>query len=1308
MAIKYLAGKRIEGLTADTKPPNAEEGSIYKDIETGEEFRMESTVWQPKPSGGANNLDQLTDVDTATDTPDDNDVLTYSASGSKWVPAAPPGAGGGEANTVTNVGTGEGTLAKAKVGVDIPLKSLKQGTDIVLTNNTNDVTIDTGSNVLTTSNTKTLTNKTFDADGTGNSITNIENADIKAAAGIAKSKLAALNIVNADVDASAAIVTSKLADSANFILKTLDNAFGTHYFDITKMTAPSNPGANDIRVYVDTSDTHLKIRNNAGTVIDLHTLGTGTVTASSTDTFTNKTFNADGTGNSITNIENADIKSAAGIVYSKLSLSNSILNADVNSSAAIAYSKLALTGSILNADINASAAIAYSKLALTGSIVNADVDASAAIAKSKLAALAIVNADVDAAAAIVTSKLADSANFILKTLDNAFGAHYQDFTKMTAPGNPGANDVRLYVDTADTHLKLKTSGGTVIDLHSAGGSGAPTGASYLTLGTDGTLSAERVLTAGTDIGFTDGGAGSTLTIAAGSNVLNTTNSKTVTTKTMDAKDNVFINLTPETFNMWKVSSTYYASNNRTGAITSNSSFATLINAVITSVTAGVPITIELMDGDFDLAAELTIATTRIGNITIKGQGMGKTNIVITSAWNGASSGAPAMRIGAFQTIAAGVTGTLTANCNAKAETCTMSTGDSAKFAVGDYVMLTSTANWSSAPDTITKKAEIHRVDAVNTGTGVVTFDVPVWDSYTTATTAVLYKLSNFLKNITLEGFTIKPGSGLTVTNGVVFCEIRAVDNLKIKDVEVIDPITNYGGCLNARTCLNSEITGCVIRMTAANTFNTQYGIVVGNCSQNVTVSNCFSYGRWEHPFEAGNSANGTDDRGVGRGINFTNCFASGSNTASFDTHGDAEMINFNNCTALGTTKTNGTIGFQIRSRKSVFNTCIAKGAKTKGFYIAGDADDCQLINCIADGCGNDGITLSDDYNGVKRTRIIGGSFINNGNHGIRIVTDCNYTSVIGANIQGSGDKGIYIADSDRHIITGCVINNNTNQGIYFDDSSAQSNSIISNNNIEGNGSGTIVFGSTTLTNATCYANAGVTNSNFPSSMDIRRNFVEIFDDFMGLASGNFIVLTTGTQSGVSASFATDDTNVFGFAQLDPGNTSTGRAGLYTGVTSSLFPIGSGLTTFIAKVKFPILSTSGQRYSAGFGFMDGVSLAASADAIMFLYDEVSSANWKVVTVSNSVSTGTVLASSTTVVADTWYELKIVINPAASSVAFYVNNTQVTNSPITSNIPTGVTRATGVGAYLLKSVGSTSRVSNVDYMGANVVLTTPRSI
>ena len=45
---------------------------------------------------------------------------------------------------------------------------------------------------LIDSRTKTLLNTTIDADGTGNSITNIENADIKASAGIDHSKLSSL------------------------------------------------------------------------------------------------------------------------------------------------------------------------------------------------------------------------------------------------------------------------------------------------------------------------------------------------------------------------------------------------------------------------------------------------------------------------------------------------------------------------------------------------------------------------------------------------------------------------------------------------------------------------------------------------------------------------------------------------------------------------------------------------------------------------------------------------------------------------------------------------------------------------------------------------------------------------------------------------------------------------------------------------------------------------------------------------------------------------------------------------------------
>ena len=74
-----------------------------------------------------------------------------------------------------------------------------------------------------------------------------------------------------------------------------------------------------------TGNTAVNLISGSGTFV-LNTSGTITapngtdtlVGKATTDTFTNKTFDADGTGNSITNIENADIKSGANIARNKL------------------------------------------------------------------------------------------------------------------------------------------------------------------------------------------------------------------------------------------------------------------------------------------------------------------------------------------------------------------------------------------------------------------------------------------------------------------------------------------------------------------------------------------------------------------------------------------------------------------------------------------------------------------------------------------------------------------------------------------------------------------------------------------------------------------------------------------------------------------------------------------------------------------------------------------------------------------------------------------------------------------------------
>tara|TARA_R100000388_G_scaffold24140_1_gene18431 strand:+ start:5169 stop:6365 length:1197 start_codon:yes stop_codon:yes gene_type:complete len=72
---------------------------------------------------------------------------------------------------------------------------------------------------VTASSTTTFTNKTFDANGTGNSISNIENADISASAAIAFSKMENLTINRALISDSNGdvVVSNVLADEINYL-----------------------------------------------------------------------------------------------------------------------------------------------------------------------------------------------------------------------------------------------------------------------------------------------------------------------------------------------------------------------------------------------------------------------------------------------------------------------------------------------------------------------------------------------------------------------------------------------------------------------------------------------------------------------------------------------------------------------------------------------------------------------------------------------------------------------------------------------------------------------------------------------------------------------------------------------------------------------------------------------------------------------------------------------------------------------------------------------------------------------------------
>jgi len=97
------------------------------------------------------------DIDE-TDTPTDTQVLTFASAKDQW--DAQDAGGGGEANTSSNSGAGDG-WALAKSGVDLPFKSLIVTSPITVTVNANDLTL---TFVVTTT-----------IDMVGNDLDNIQN-----------------------------------------------------------------------------------------------------------------------------------------------------------------------------------------------------------------------------------------------------------------------------------------------------------------------------------------------------------------------------------------------------------------------------------------------------------------------------------------------------------------------------------------------------------------------------------------------------------------------------------------------------------------------------------------------------------------------------------------------------------------------------------------------------------------------------------------------------------------------------------------------------------------------------------------------------------------------------------------------------------------------------------------------------------------------------------------------------------------------------------------------------------------------------
>jgi hypothetical protein len=187
--------------------------------------------------------------------------------------------------------------------------------------NTGALTLPTSTDTLVgRATTDTLTNKTFDANGTGNSLSNVEVADL--ASGVLDTDISSASASDDTLASAKAIKTYVDAQDANIAGDTLTltnktfDANGTGN-SISNIEVADFAGTAIINVSEtlasNDSDTALV---TAGAIIDYVDAQDANI-ASDTLTFTNKTFDANGTGNSISNLEVADF--ASGVVDTDIS-----------------------------------------------------------------------------------------------------------------------------------------------------------------------------------------------------------------------------------------------------------------------------------------------------------------------------------------------------------------------------------------------------------------------------------------------------------------------------------------------------------------------------------------------------------------------------------------------------------------------------------------------------------------------------------------------------------------------------------------------------------------------------------------------------------------------------------------------------------------------------------------------------------------------------------------------------------------------------------------------------------------------------
>ena len=344
---------------------------------------------------------------------------------------------------------------------------------------------------------------------------------------------------------------------------------------------------------------------------------------------------------------------------------------------------------------------------------------------------------------------------------------------------------------------------------------------------------------------------------------------------------------------------------------------------------------------------------------------------------------------------------LTSNVAAGDSVLSLSNGDAATLAKGDYLILGSAEPVVNST-TGASYGEWVRVFSVS-GTTVTLYG-RIQRAYTTANLATVRKVP-LVTGIEISNLSLlNPSPGTRTRGGMLirYAHDPHISNIWAEgfDGRVVELVHNIAGLVD----------GAWMRDLTDDGVRFGYGVAAFGAQSGLRVNNVHG-DKVRHVFTTG-GAGSAGAKGIPYAVVVSNSTGRDCTGAAFDTHQEGEGIVFSACTALGSTGADGSIGpaygFQFRSPRTKGDGLISRYAKDIGIRISSEATGTVLSNCESTGTQGDGAAGGSGVGysiGADRCVLSGCTGTQNGRQAVFIAANVAKTTVNGGDFYANNTTG---------------------------------------------------------------------------------------------------------------------------------------------------------------------------------------------------------------------------------------------------------------------------------------------------------------